>query len=671
MWDMGREKLSTIVRGFGNKIKDNPFPSALIIIFLLLSILGLSGSSIGTFDQQVTGATPGLVLGQPRPVRSDEWLWQSQQLLIQKKNNYPATNQKIALGEDMSMVLDVPFRSIATFFKPQNLFFFFLPYANAFAARWWFMALVLCLGFFYLFDSLFPKKRLIAALGSLLILFNPFTQWWYQSVTLLTIGYALWMCFFIVKIFSDTISTKRLILYSAGLAYSSLCFIFLLYPSFLLSILYVIVAFLAGFFYWRYVVKRTSLVADKWRLLGTGSALFVVGLLSSIFFITHRPAITAMMNTVYPGNRNIVSGQSSSSSDGASFNILSTFSAPILVNLQNTKKALSFYTNQSEATRIVALNLLLLPIILFQILKKPRNKRTLVDYLLLSTSLLACLFIVRMFTPLLNLPFKILLFNKVQNERLAIGVTLLCVIQLVLMGINSTINLTMKKALLAGVVIFAILFDSSLVMAHRYPGFISGKEVLLVCLVISLSAFLLLQKKFFTLGLALFLLFNVAASAAINPLYHRSEPKSLQNMTDRLAATYKDSKNWVVFDSVTFEHVPLIAGEHSLSGLQYYPQLKLWHSLDPSSKAVQEYNRYSHVVFLTHDLPNGGTFYSPQSDILYVRFTCDLAKKLPNFGYALSPGPVDTQLASCLKEDSSMTYPNVTLRVYKYIPLPS
>lgn len=662
-------KILTIVNYIGKKIRNNPFPSALIAIFIVLTAFGISGSSMGVYDQIFLGKEPGVLLGTPRPIRSDEWLVQSQETLIQKAADYPAVNKNIGLGQDMTMIIDVPSHSLFSAFKPQGLFFFVMPYANAFAAKWWFMSLVMVLGFYFLMDSLFPRKRLIISLASLVLLFNPFVQWWYLPSTLLTMGYALWACLMLIKIFEQRSSNKYLIIYGAGLAYSTLCFILLLYPPFQLSVAYVVVSFLVGYFYYRYAVQRTQFKRDLRPWSAVAVAAITVFVVFGAFFVTHKQIINTIVHTAYPGVRNRLSGQNGDNVNGSGANMLYTFSAPMLFNLQDETKDGLFYTNQSEASRIVAVNLLLLPIFVLGVLKKPRKDRLLADYLLLSTSILAVVFTIRMFTPFFNLPFKMLLFSQIQNERLAIGLVLLCAIQLVLFGLVTVRRISIKSAGIMAIVVFSLLFDASMIMIHQYPKFISGATAFTASLIVGLAAFFLLKKKYFILGLSIFTVFSLASSAFVNPLYHRSEPVSLQTTSSHIKGRYTDNKNWIIFDSVIIENIPALAGEHSLSGVQIYPQLALWKSLGAPATETPAYNRYAHAVFST-STPNNQTFYNPQADVLVVHFDCNIARKLPNFGYALSPAPITSSVAlQCLKLDDVIKYPNITLDIYKYVPV--
>ncbi len=672
---MREQKIVMIISKVPNyiwaKVKRNPFPSTVILVFALLTALGISGSSMGAYDQIFLGKSPGLLLGTSRPIRSDEWLVGSQEDLSQKAANYPAINKNIGLGQDMSMILDVPFKSPFVAFKPDTLFLFIMPYANAFAAHWWFMSVVLLLGFYYLMDTLFPRKRIIISLAAVLLLFNPFVQWWYESGTLLSIGYALWIALMIIKLFEEKNNLIKSLIYGSGLAYFSLCFAFLLYPPFQLSIAYVAIAVLLGYFYFRYFSQHVHFRHDLYRWLTVLLSVFIVLGFFGVFYSGHKQTIKTIMDTAYPGVRSIQSGQNGENLSGESANMTDTFSSPILFNLQRESKGGLFYTNQSEASRVVAINLVLFPLFVLYVLKKEPRKRELADYLLLSTSILSGIFMVRMFTPFFNLPFKLLLFDKVQNERLAIGFVLLCAIQLVLFGVINIKKVSYKTAGVAAMFVFALFFDASMIMVHQYPKFISSEGALLACLIIGLASFFLLQKKYFVIGLSIFTAFSVGSSIFINPLYKRSEPVALQTATSFIKKHYDNNKSWIVFDSVIIENIPEVAGEHSLSGVQIYPQLSLWKKIDSSSVADIAYNRYAHEIFTTNPNPNNVEFFNPQPDVLLVYFDCGVAKKLPDLGYALSSAPINADSAlQCLSLIDTIKYPNVNLYIYKYSPHP-
>jgi hypothetical membrane protein len=289
-----------------------------------------------------------------------------------------------------------------------------------------------------------------------------------------------------------------------------------------------------------------------------------------------------------------------------------------------------------------------------------------VDYLLLATTALAFIFMIRLFTPLFNLPFKLLLFNQVQNQRLAIGLMLLCVVQLVLLGVFLNNRLNFRKSLLIAFLAFLFFFDAAIIMSHTYEDFISQSGILWLSLILMLCIFFMLRRKSFTLGLIIFVLLNIHASLGVNPIYTRSRPIALEQITERIKSRYPDEKNWIVLGTVFFHNVPAIAGKPSFSGVYYYPQYKLWQQLDPTGQEVNDYNRFAHAVFTTNLPVAGEVFHSPYPDVLLIRFNCDIAAKLPNVGYILSSEVLDSTTYPCLEQDDIITYPAATIWIYKY-----
>ena len=658
---MKYDKLNDLKLRFLSLVKSNPFIYLSVSIFILLSLAGISGSSMAAMDQIMTGKTPGVVLGHPQGIRSDEWLVDTQETLIQKVDGYPENNQKIGLGQNMSIIIDVPFKSFFGLLKPQNLFFFILPFANAFAAKWWFLSLALVLGFYMLFTQLYPNKKLIAAISSIILLFNPFTQWWYQSITLLTIADGLWAAYFFIRLFDNKISTRKIILFAVGLAYSALAFIFCLYPPYQIAVAYAVLSVLVGFILNRYIGNKQKFSKDIPAWTAFVSALVATIIITLIFYITHGQIISEVMHTAYPGMRDVLSGTPSISA-----NILQTLSAPILINLQFAAKAAHFYTNQSEASRIIPINLALMPVIGYFLIKKGWKKWKLGHYILLTTSVIELLFLIRMFTPLLNLPFKIMLLFEVPNERLAIGILLICVVQLFVLGAENFGKLSKVSTTLIALFAFGIFLDSSKIIADQSPGFISLKIVVLLCLVVGVSVWLMLDKKLFVWGLALFMLLNFASSIYINPLYDRTQAVSLEKITNIIRNRYSGNKYWIVIGSTILENIPLVAGQHSYSGVNVYPQLKQWHILDPKGNYEYTYNRYAHVTFSTQN-PNQLTFFNPQGDTLNVEFNCEIAKTLPNVGYILSSQSLNTSVYSCIRYEQTVKYPDMNLYIYKHI----
>jgi len=172
------------------------FPSMLVVGLLSLTALGISGSSIGIYPMLdgTADKDPGVVALSPRGVRSDEWLVNTQMVVAQAKNDFKRINDNIGNGQDMSLIVDVPYKEWSAAFKPQNLIFLVLPLANAFAFKWWLLAVLLILACYFFMLELFPGKRLRSAVLSLFAGLTPMVFWWYQSATVLPIHFATGVC---------------------------------------------------------------------------------------------------------------------------------------------------------------------------------------------------------------------------------------------------------------------------------------------------------------------------------------------------------------------------------------------------------------------------------------------------------------------------------------------
>src|SRR5258708_6734142 len=149
------------------------FPIICTVVILLLTAFKISGSSIGVYNNILYGPShkdSNLLLNKPREIRSDEWVWNSQMIMAQASNHFNRINPYIGHGQDMSVIIDVPYKDWSAVFRPQNLVFFALPFQYAFALKWWIMAYLLVLSCYFFVLFFFPKKRLMAAAISLALL---------------------------------------------------------------------------------------------------------------------------------------------------------------------------------------------------------------------------------------------------------------------------------------------------------------------------------------------------------------------------------------------------------------------------------------------------------------------------------------------------------------------
>jgi hypothetical protein len=224
------------------------FPLILTIILVGLSTLQLSGSSIGVYHQLFYGTEKDneLLLNKPQQIRSDEWGVTSLKTIAQSNNNYEVMNRHVGMGENTTLLADMPNRDWSIIFKPHDIGFLVLPFDNAFALRWWAMSYLLVLSVYFFVCTLLPNKRLLAVLLSLAFLCSPFLQWWYTYGAFASIYYILFGATAFIKMFH---STSRLAeaLWACLIAYLAVAFALVLYPPFQIPCALVLAIFLIGY----------------------------------------------------------------------------------------------------------------------------------------------------------------------------------------------------------------------------------------------------------------------------------------------------------------------------------------------------------------------------------------------------------------------------------------
>lgn len=570
------------------------FPAIMAIPLIMLTALKIHGSSIGMYHQIFYGKTKdnNLILNKPRPIRSDEWLMVSQMTIAQENNQYQRINKNIGNGQDMSLLVDVPYREWSTMFKPQNLAFFVLPFDNAFAFRWWVMAYLLIISCYFFIIALLPSKRLVASLLAIAFFFSPFIHWWYTYGTLGTLYYCLFGGAILVKLLGEK-HWRKSVLWGLLLSYVLTAFALILYPPFQIPCVLAVAAFGVGYMIEKLHGARWAVVGQKLGVI-VGS-LVIAGVLTATFFITRQDAVSAITNTAYPGERLILSGN---------YDPAHLFSSNLSPIFQFTSKANHYNIvsrgigNQSETSNFI----LLIPFLFgpgIVLLLYGWIKKRDIDWPLLATSSLFLLLLVRLYTPYFNSFFKLLLLDKVPHNRAVIGFGLLSLIYtvLVIRALSRLKKLPVHKygIYLYILLIFACEVWLGLYAMQRFPGFISTKLIWLLAAPLPIITYLILTKRYALAALG-FLLFSGVSSAAINPLYRGTSVITQTPLSQAIRAVDNKSDSKWATESIYAENFAELNGEPSLSGVYTYPQLELWKPIDNGTQE-KDYNRYAHVNF--------------------------------------------------------------------------
>lgn len=631
------------------------YPAMLLLLFAVFVSLGISGSSIEIYHSTFYGQAKDsqLIINHPRPIRSDEWLVNTQMTLAQYRDHFPAINHSIGKGEDMSIGSDVPYKDWSVFFKPQNLAFFVMPFDQAFAFRWWLWPVLLSISVYFFALKLLPKKRLFAALIATAFTCSPFIFWWFLSGTMSPLFYSITILLALMALLENR-SAKQRVLISAALAYLLTCFALILYPPFQIPCVLAVVAFFAGYLLEKH--RDMSWKEILMRLLWPVGATIVALVAIAVFVITRHDIIQTMTNTVYPGNRDIHSG---------GLPLLQLFSSQLSPIIQSNSRGANFFTNQSEASNFIFIApFLIIPAIYLAFRRKSKH----IDWPLLAVNALFIVLFARMFLAGGGIFYKALALNKVQHARLLIGLGLLQLFQIILI-IRNQVNAKQKMPelliwLFSLITLGAYLFSGFYVKSH-YPIFIRPNEGYLVwgsALVMAGLIFSIL-KNWYKVFALLLLGFGLLSIFHIHPLI-RGVKQDPDAKIVQAISTYPDG-TWVVMNSVVFENLPLVAGKRSLTGVNLYPQLPLWRELDPGNQYSKIYNRYAHIYFTLNDgtMP---TFKLQGTDNFSVAWDpCSQFSTTENIKYALSQDPLSNR---CLVLDQKVDYPQVSFYIYKTVP---
>lgn len=639
------------------------FPLIVFIVLLSLTAFRINGSSVGTYDTVLYGRPDHTkIAGNPRGIRSDEWLFVTQLTIAQQQANYPRFNQNIGSGRDVSVIGDAPYKEWSTLFRPQNIAFFIIPFEYAFAFKWWLLlALVISSCYFFVL-RIFKDKRLFAAVFSTAAGLSPFIFWWYQTATLAPIFYGFFIALVGIRIINrEPIPLLKrhplyfsLGLYALILAYLLVSFALILYPPFQIPIILTVAAFLLG-----YLLEHRSSKKIFTPLLFKTIAVFAVSALLAIgviftFVQTRSGVIDAIQNTVYPGSRKV---------EGGGLPVVQLFNTYLQPQLQRQSKAAHYYNNQSEASNFILFAPLLVVlgfILLF--VDYRRNKR--LRWTLLGVQLVVCLFLANLLTPILQPLYNLLLLSMVPHLRLMIGLGFAGVIQLLLISrLVYDIKFSDRKVTIYAAIYscfaLAVVAWAGHTIREQYPLFINNFWLIAGFGLLFTAALFCFISRRALVGAILLLILSAGSVFYVHPLNIGLDPLYKNRLFSTIDSVSKPGDTWITLDDIYIENFIVMSNRDSLSGIQLYPDVSFWRQVN-GAQSDYIYNRYAHIFF-NSDPAFTDTIKLIQFDTFQIKFQCsDFIKTHADFVLSEHPISYDcTQLVTTVK------YPAVTYFIYK------
>ena len=616
------------------------------IVFAILVIFKFHGSSVGMWDKYYSdygnSEVKTIYYGEPRAIRSDEWLVQTPLYLSQLTGNdkLERVNENIRSdGQDMILSAYSPAKDVTIIGKPFNWGFLFLDKERAFSWYWNFKLISLFMLSYEMSLILTKRNKKVSLFGACLIAYAPACQWWFSTSVLDLIIFAQGIVVAVYNYFkNDDIKYKLLDLLLFICAGSG--FVLSLYPAIQVSLGYLIVIFCVYF-----LLKNRKKIKVKDVLLIAVSILTILGV-AGYFIYSAKDAITAMLNTTYPGQRVETGGN-------FDFKLLSNYVFNWLLPYRDVT-----FSNSSELSGFISF----LPLAAIMFFLRDRNKNdnklkvSIFVYMLIMLS-----YILIGYPTILS---KITLFSFIPAGRMAVVLGLTST-YLFLMLIPDFIESNKINNIVIALISILVILFLFVPQYHTEVQYYMCKSGVIVAIMIFALITYFVLKGYVNQLLSFGIMFVLIGGFLVNPIartlapiYEKEVSKAIININD------EDPGKWVALDNIIGGNLLYANGVQSFNGVHYYPDLNMWEKLDENGQYEDIYNRYAHIAvdFTTEDTE----FFLMQADIVKINLSINDLNKT-GIKYILS----DKNLEDFNKEKAvfeELYHNNVdNVYIYEYI----
>ena len=634
------------------------FPGLLLILLIILTAFRIHGASIARFNFVFFGEDHrdvNLLFGEPRPIRSDEYMLETPLILAQAQAGFATENPLFMSGQSL-ITIDVPVKNWVTLFRPQHWGFFILPIEQAYALKWWLIPFVLMIVTYYLFLKITKNNIFLSVLFSLSLFFSPFFQWWYSVSPHEVVTFGLMSLIFAIRLFDARRSVDYLIT-GLLLVFSVLCFAFALYPPWQITVFWFVFLYFLAFLLTR--IKQLNRLQVRNISITIFLSLLVVGAAVFIFYQDNRDVIQAIQNSVYPGNR---------ISAGGGLTIYKTLGGMFNIHLLDQKTTALFLGNQSEASSFFFISFFLLPVYVFllyrSLIKKP------VNWYVLFGLIYTIIIVAWGFGFLPESIGALLLLDRVLGIRVLIGLGVVNHFALVyFLTLNCGYERVSSRRKSFEVILYSIgvvilMYFLGLDLMNKDSQYLRNTaEVILVAIETGLLVLLILlgKKEIFAIG---FFVISLGSTLTVNPLYRGLSPIIESDFSEELelSSNSEQGGNWVFYESGILENYLSANGKRALNGTYVVPNNDFWKQFDPDDQNQDIYNRYAHVFV---------TSIEDKEEIVFVQESPDLFTLHVNpCNRVLDQNDVNNfvfrepQNFDCLEFRSIVDYPEMPLYIY-------
>lgn len=641
------EKLARIL-SFGNNFSAKPsmvFGLYLLAFFAILLSMGITGSSFRLGLQQTPFVTSDAknILWKDQGIRSDEWLVLTPLAIAQynHKPRFPVINKN--LGDDGQNMLvngmtGTPVAHVSALAKPATWGFFLFDLKRALSWYWIFPVFSCLFAVWGVVALLVPGRWRATFLIALLFSVSPYVAAW-SNWPAYTVFFPSLALLSLIAIFKEK---RRFVLFSLSFIFglSLAGFFLILYPPWQVSLAYVFMALTIGVF----VRDGLHRNINQWVLLALLMSFLLAGGILWFWWVDARVAIRAMMDTVYPGQRTLLTGGEYSLSG-----LLRGFT-----NVVTLKSLNSPVSNQSE---VASFFYMLLPLLFLSLM---RGYQRLLGSVEIALIVIICAILCFMMVGLPVEVAKYSLWGRVPAERadLALGFSAIVLSGMLLLSRREIVADRWPLKLGAATVAIVWVGVVAVAASGMHPSLVTNLStpvISVLTVIVALTGYFLALGYFRGFVFASLLL-SVATIVKFNPI--NVAPTAVQMKpvigTKEQGASAAGTRTLVLETQVPAMLI-LASGNEVLNGVFYYPQKSIWQRLDEKNALLNLHNRYQHLIFTGGSVenPEGYRIESPANDV--VKVVLDFARfDFRTAGASFVASPAANEAA--LRSNPSLTY---------------
>jgi hypothetical protein len=591
-----------------------------VVLFVLLVANGIHYSSVGMYDTYVqTGMGSGYnepIWGQAQGIRSDEWLVSLPRRLAVAFAGAGDTNyipMAMEMGNLTSTGIELGWGALA---KPYEWGYLTGNSEFGISFYWNFLLLFTVFFSFEMCLILTKGKKLLSAAGALLIGYSSFFLWWFVAIWLMTGQGAIVCLNYAIK----TENKWKKIFFGIWTAIFASNFVVVLYPAWQVPAGYLFLILLVMIIISNWDKIKAFRKID-WAII-IGCVLFMVSIMGA-YFLSYTEYMTAISETVYPGERVCVGGDA--------LGKLSNY-------IGSWKFAFESVANPSEQG--IMLNLFPLPMLLgaFYMIKTKKWDGMIGGLIALSLFLTAYCST--------GLPLwlaKITLMTSSTEKR---AVDILALVQLYLLILVA--GRVKEEQKCKRWVMFIATFVCVLVAAYKFdlamPVYFNKYELLTITVVITLLILPWISKasaKERLISGVVICTASLVTGFLVNPvmkgldvIYTKPAAQAIMSIVEE-----EPHAKWITTDSITTSGFTIACGAPTINSTNFIPNYGLWEILDEDNEYEEYWNRYAHmVIHLTEEEETGVVLN--QVDMITVSLSYDDLEKIDiSYIYALTPLP--------------------------------